>query len=216
MIPPRGLAATLPVVLAPLRPEARALRRGAPGVVVQAGAGRRAVLALRGLPEDVPLVVAGVGGGLDPGLRAGDVVVATHVTGPSGRTACTAPEALVDALRDRGVRAVAGPVVTVTRPALGRARVRLAATGLLIADMESAWLASAAAPRPPAVVRVVLDRSRGSGRWQPPHPWAAWSAASTRLTELAPALLEWAAEVQGGQPASAATPSGSAVATKES
>ena len=72
-----------------------------------------------------------------------------------------------------------------------RRSVALARTGALAVDMESAWLAPAAAGRPFAVVRVVLDT--------PAHEicrslatlaggLAAWRA----LRRAAPALALWA------------------------
>jgi 4-hydroxy-3-methylbut-2-enyl diphosphate reductase len=69
----------------------------------------------------------------------------------------------------------------------GRARAALAATGAVAVDMESAWLAAAAADpdRPLAVVRAVLD---GPGReLADPRP------ALRALRAAAPVLAEWAA-----------------------
>jgi 4-hydroxy-3-methylbut-2-enyl diphosphate reductase len=104
------------------------------------------------------VAVAGVCGALDPGLRAGDVVVATEVVGPEGRTACRGTGPLVAALRRAGLRATAGPVASVDHVVSGADRPALArATGAIAVDMESAWLAAAAEGRPFAVVRVVVD-----------------------------------------------------------
>ena len=56
-----------------------------------------------------------------------------------------------------------GPIVCVSRLALGERRGELHAAGAIAVDMESVWLAPAAGGRPFAVVRVVLD--------SPSHAW---------------------------------------------
>jgi 4-hydroxy-3-methylbut-2-enyl diphosphate reductase len=55
------------------------------------------------------------------------------------------------------MRVRCGPVVSVTRLALGERRAQLRAAGAIAVDMESAWLAAGARGRPFGVVRVVLD-----------------------------------------------------------
>src|SRR5262249_26970830 len=73
------------LAVAPLRVEARPVRRGAPGAeVVVSGFGptraRRAALSVAQRAGDAAAVaVVGFAGGLDPALRPGDVVVATEV-----------------------------------------------------------------------------------------------------------------------------------------
>jgi 4-hydroxy-3-methylbut-2-enyl diphosphate reductase len=61
----------------------------------------------------------------------------------------------------------------------------------LLADMESAWLAPAAAGRPLAVVRVVLDTGRGQLRHPLASPTGALRAARS-LRTAATVLSQWA------------------------
>src|SRR5215468_9509544 len=153
------------LVCSPLRLEARAVRRGLPvpagGSVRVTGYGparsRRQAQALSAADFGV-LAIAGVGGGLTADLAPGDLVVGTEVSDGHGTTRCAAAPLLAGELRRAGLRAVAGPVVTVDRLAGGAAtRQRLAAGGALLADMESAPLAAAAGDRPVAVLRAVSD-----------------------------------------------------------
>ncbi len=113
----------------------------------------------RNTPTDA-VVVAGVAGGLDPSLRPGDVVVASEVRDAHGRVAVRAGAPLVAELRRLGLRVRHGPVLT-RDTLVGGAdeREKLAATGALAVDMESAPLSRAFAARglPVAVVRVVVD-----------------------------------------------------------
>ena len=148
------------VVAAPLRIEARALRRGAPDVrVVRTGMGpdraRHAMARLRVDPA-ARLVVAGFCGALDATLVPGDVVVASELRGAAHRSLEVCQD-LVTALEGQGLRVHVAPLVSVPRIARGAERRALQAGGAHAVDMESAWLAPAAAGRPFAVVRVVLD-----------------------------------------------------------
>jgi 4-hydroxy-3-methylbut-2-enyl diphosphate reductase len=213
------------VVCSPLRPEARAVRRGLGGAgeVRRAGYGprraRRLAQALAG-EEFGLLAVAGTGGGLAPGLAPGDLVVATEVRDLSGRPgagppgpgraddgpaslpspgdacgqgarACPVAPLLAGELRRAGLAVHAGPVATVSRLATGAARGRLAASGALAADLESAHLAAAAGERPLAVIRAVSD--------SPGHPLlgpglvSGGLAALRALRAAAPVLARWAA-----------------------
>jgi 4-hydroxy-3-methylbut-2-en-1-yl diphosphate reductase len=70
---------------------------------------------------------------------------------------CPGMEDLVDLLLRAGLRARVGTIASARRLVVGDARGRLAAAGAIAVDMESAWLAPAAAGRPFAVVRVVVD-----------------------------------------------------------
>jgi 4-hydroxy-3-methylbut-2-enyl diphosphate reductase len=73
----------------------------------------------------------------------------------------------------------------------GAERIALAARGALAADMESTWLAQAAAGRPFAVLRVVLDtpeRELSRPLTTLTGGFAAWRA----LRRAAPALALWA------------------------
>lgn len=195
----RGAAAT---ICAPLRLERAALRarRAGPALrVVRSGMGPlRATefAAARFATADPgePVVVAGIGGGLAPGLRAGDIVVASEVRGVEGQ-AIPVPSAplLADELRRLGLRVHVGPVVSSPVVVDGDARRRLAGTGALAADMESLWLAEAAGARPLAVVRSIVDT--------PEHPlWRAGTlgrgvAGLRALRRAVPALAAWARAV---------------------
>src|SRR5262249_19490956 len=145
-----GPARTL-LVCCPLRLEARAVRRGLPGPasgsVRVTGYGqarsRRQAQALAAADFGA-LAIAGVGGGLTADLAPGDLGVGTEVSDGHGPTRCAAAPLLAGELRRAGLRAVAGPVVTVDRLAGGAAtRQRLAAGGALLAGLESAPLAPA-------------------------------------------------------------------------
>ena len=145
-------------VLTPLRLEAHAVRKA--GVeAVRTGMGPRAArrAAARLDTVDGALAVMGFGGGLQDGLVAGDLVVATEVRGPAGTQPLPGAELLAGMLRRAGLRVHTGPVASRARLVTGAARERLAASGALAVDMESAWLVPAAAGRPVAVVRAIVD-----------------------------------------------------------
>jgi uridine phosphorylase len=113
------------VVAAPLRIEARALRRGAPDVrVVRTGMGpdraRHAMARLRVDPA-ARLVVAGFCGALDATLVPGDVVVASELRGAAHRSLEVCQD-LVTALEGQGLRVRVAPLVSVPRIARGAER----------------------------------------------------------------------------------------------
>ena len=150
------------ILLAPLRIEARAVAPalGAGSTLQRAGMGpkrARAAAARAARTAADAVAVAGFCGALDPALQPGDLVVATEVRGPAGTVACPTAALLAGALRRRGLTVHEGPVVSTTRLVRGDERARLAATGAIACDMESAWLADGAAGRPLAVVRAVVD-----------------------------------------------------------
>jgi 4-hydroxy-3-methylbut-2-en-1-yl diphosphate reductase len=149
------------VLAVPLRFEARALRRGAPAAaVVHTGMGRRGARRAAGRVGHVPgnvVAVTGFAGALSAELRPGDVVVATEVRGADDPVECAAAELVASMLRRAGLRVHTGPIVSVPRVAFGEERRRLAATGALAVDMESAWIARGCAGRPWAVVRTIVD-----------------------------------------------------------
>ena len=127
------------LVCAPLRVEARALRRGLRRAggdgsrVIRTGygpgrSGRRA--ADIGASSFGMMAVAGVAGGLVPGLEPGDLVVATEVGGAGApAVACPSAPLLAGELRRAGLRARTGKIVTVDHLADGADRARLADDG---------------------------------------------------------------------------------------
>ena len=183
------------LVIAPLRIECVAVRRGLPGaLVLHSGMGaaraRSTALAAARIPA-AAVAVAGFCGAVVGGLRAGDVVVASEVRGPAGVTACESGP-LVAALAALGiVRVQVGPVVSADHLVRGAERAMLAGEGALAVDMESAWLAPAAAGRPFAVLRVVLD-TPAREIYRPLVTLAGGLAAWRALRRAAPALALWA------------------------
>ena len=183
------------LVIAPLRIERAAMRRGLPGsLVLRSGMGaaraRSAALVAARIPADA-VAVAGFCGAVIGGLQAGDVVVASEVRGPEGVTVCHA-RPLVAALAAVGIERIrVGPVASVDHFVHGAEREVLAGEGALAVDMESAWLAPAAGGRPFAVLRVVLDRPAREIH----RPLATLSGGLTAwraLRRSAPALALWA------------------------
>ncbi len=183
------------LVIAALRLECAAVRRGLPrALVLRSGMGaaraRSAALVAAGIPADA-VAVAGFCGAVAEGLRAGDVVVASEVRGPEGVTACESGP-LVAALAALGITRVRiGPVVSADYVVRGAERAVLAGKGALAADMESAWLAPAAAGKPLAVLRVVLD-TPAREIYRPLATLAGGFAAWRALRRAAPALALWA------------------------
>ena len=184
------------LVFTPLRVERIAVRRALPGVrVVRCGMGAaRARRAAAAVAPAGAVAVAGLCGAVDPGLRAGDVIVASEVRGPQGTLLCST-EGLVEALTVLGLDRVAvGPVASTRHVVYGSRRRALATQGVLGADMESVWLAAAAGDAPFAVLRVVLDAPGHEAQ----RPLAALSAAPRAwlaLRRAAPALTSWAASI---------------------
>lgn len=186
------------LVLAPMGSEARALAAGlicADALVHRSGIGprraRRSAARLAALPAEA-VAISGLAGALHEGLEPGDVVVADQLMRRGGErvATCTAPEALAAMLRGRGLRVRIGAIVSVRSPVVGVARRTLGETGALVVDMESVWLAPAAAGRPLAVARVVLD----SPRRELANPWQTLNGlrrAISTLTIVAAALGEW-------------------------
>ena len=198
------------LVCAPLRLEARAVRRGlrdaaqqtapragqGPAQVMATGYGPRRASAREAMLRDQPftaMAIAGMGGGLSADLRPGDLVVASEVSDGHTVIPCASAALLAGELRRAGLRVRVGRVVTVDHLVRGSERERLAATGALVVDMESAVLARAADGRPLAVVRAVSDT--------PDRPLASPGALGGGLAALrslraaGPALARWAAAV---------------------
>ena len=187
------------VVLAPLRLEALAVRRGLrdpASRVVRTGMGpARARARAEQLADDRHewhVAVAGVCGGVDPGLRPGDVVVASAVRSADGsQRELPGAAVLANAVRGLGLRCVTGTVLSVER--LERTALRAAAghDGIVAVDMESAWLAAAAGDSPLAVLRVVADAD-GRSVYHP-RTLVDGARALSVLRRTARALEEWAA-----------------------
>ena len=189
------------VICAPLRVEAQALRRGLRRAggdstrVIRTGYGpdrsRRRAADISASPFG-SMAVAGVGGGLVPGLEPGDLVVATEA-GRAGAPAVPCPSAplLAGELRRAGLRARTGKIVTVDHLAGQADRSRLAGDGAVAADMESAPLAAAAAGHPVAVIRAISDTPDRPLL----HPGIVTGglAALRSLRAVGPVLERWAA-----------------------
>jgi 4-hydroxy-3-methylbut-2-enyl diphosphate reductase len=185
------------LVVAALRLEALALRRGSPHLRVErcglgASRARRAATRLRGDPARA-LLVAGVCGALDARLAVGDVVVASELRTTDGGCRRLEADALYESLADLGVRVRVAPLLSTPRLVHGAARERLAEGGARAVDMESWWLAEAAGERPFGVVRVVADG--------PDHELLRPGAVTRGLralrvlSALAPGLQRWGAAV---------------------
>jgi 4-hydroxy-3-methylbut-2-enyl diphosphate reductase len=187
---------TSPVVCTPLRAERLALgRRHGAAEVLRTGFGpRRSRAAARRIAAGGPrpVLVAGLAGALDAGLRPGDVVVANEVRG-DGCEPVAVPTAapLAAALRRVGLHVHVGPVFSSPSVVDGARRAELARTGALAVDMESAWLAGAAAGGPFAVVRAVVDTPEAP--LYRPATVVHGLTALRSLRRAAPALHEWLA-----------------------
>ncbi len=191
-----------PVFLAPLRLEALAVRRGAPGVRVERiGMGPdRATSARvrlsRLLPAGQPVVLFGVAGALECGLKPGDVVVASELGSLGSDETTELPDAadvaqvLRRALTSRTTTVHVAPVVCSAKVIHGDAeRQKAAARGAVAVDMESLWCAPLGRGRPFAVVRTILDvPGRELVSWRT-LPGAA--SALSSLARAARALRGW-------------------------
>jgi 4-hydroxy-3-methylbut-2-enyl diphosphate reductase len=151
------------VVAAALRAEYAALRGQVGGATLErCGMGLTRVHQwlprLEALAPDA-VVVAGVAGGLSPELQAGDIIVASEVRDVTGRTVMRAAGPLVAELRNRGFRVHTGPMISTDHIVNGPERAKLAETGALAVDMESAAIVRAmkSSGVPVAVVRVIVD-----------------------------------------------------------
>jgi 4-hydroxy-3-methylbut-2-en-1-yl diphosphate reductase len=181
------------LVLAPLRIEASAVRRGltkSTSHVLHTGMGATRARKSVGKSQQNPfgaVVVMGTAAGLGDDLSAGDLVVASEVT--DGETTVELPGAdlLAAELRRAGLTARAGRVITVQKLVKSSERSRLAADGYLAADMETAALLGAADGRPMAVIRAVSDGGFGPGMV------GGGLAALRSLRKAAPVAEKWAA-----------------------
>ena len=140
-----------------------------------------------------PILVAGVGGGLAPGVASGDVVVATEVRRDGRSYPCASGPLLAAALRRTGAPVHLGPIAGHHGVAGGADRAVLAAAGALAVDMESAALAELAGGLPFAVLRVIVDTA-DQPLLAPGTPLRGVRALRT-LRRTAPAVRDWAAAV---------------------
>jgi 4-hydroxy-3-methylbut-2-enyl diphosphate reductase len=190
-----------PLLVAPLAFERLIVRSAAPSLVVRgSGLGprraRRASRRLARAPGSV-LVVVGFCGALEPDEQPGGLIVASEVRHPSGAVVpCGALGQLLAALERGGLRARCGPMASVERLARGPERERLRAQGAIAVDMESAWLAPAAAGRPFGVLRAVVDTP---GR-ELTRPWLTVAGGVRAIGSLRAAARALAGMPRGQSP----------------
>jgi 4-hydroxy-3-methylbut-2-enyl diphosphate reductase len=181
------------LVLAPLRLEANAVRRGLTQPASRVlhtgmGATRARKSAGQGTPHPFgAMIVMGTAAGLSDDLSPGDLVVASEVTDGETTVALPGADLLAAELRRAGLPARAGRLITVQKLVKSAQRARLAADGYLAADMESAALLGAADGRPAAVIRAVSDAGFGPGMV------GGGIAALRSLRKAAPVAEKWAA-----------------------
>jgi 4-hydroxy-3-methylbut-2-enyl diphosphate reductase len=191
---------TAVLIAVPLRLEELLVRSAARGArVCRTGMGprnaRTAARVLLNEPGDALLVV-GFCGGLDDQSRPGEVVIAEEVLAAADeghtpdRVACAGAKDLAMALASAGLPVRSGPIVSVSRLALGERRAQLRAGGAIAVDMESVWLAPGAGARPFGVLRVVLD-SPSHELLRPQAALAAVRAGRALRRAAAAALHEW-------------------------
>ncbi|WP_116998678.1 4-hydroxy-3-methylbut-2-enyl diphosphate reductase [Desertimonas flava] len=157
-------------VLAPMRIEHVAIKRGATSATVlrtgmgpakasafAAGEGRRRI------DPAGPIAVVGVAGALSDDLKPGDIIVADSLVSTDGKISVDLPGAplVASALAAAGITSRIGPLSCAHVIIKGDARDKLAASGAIAVEMESAWLADGLGAteggRPFAVVRVIID-----------------------------------------------------------
>ncbi len=158
------------LVAAPLRLEAMLISSAARGAFVRkTGMGPHHARAAAGelaAHTAARMLVLGFCGGLDEQSVPGEVIVADEVYAAvdegheEQRVRCEMAGDLLVRLAGRGMKVRVGNVVCVSKLALGKRRSELHVGGAIAVDMESVWLAPAAATRPFGVVRVVLDSPR--------------------------------------------------------
>jgi 4-hydroxy-3-methylbut-2-enyl diphosphate reductase len=185
------------VVAAALWVEARTLRSGAPAIrVLRTGMGpahaRRAAERLRIDPAR-HLAIAGLCGAADPELQPGDVLVASELRRVGASNIVLETERMERALACLGVRSKTGVLHSSEGFVRGARRGELFCEGVAAVDMESAWLAEAAAGRPLAVLRVVVDTAQRE--LLRPSMLRDGFHALRVLRTVAPALQIWATGV---------------------
>ncbi|HMD57044.1 MAG TPA: hypothetical protein VKG82_06190, partial [Solirubrobacteraceae bacterium] len=146
------------LLAAPLRVEAVLIASAARGTsILKTGMGpARARASAGALRWDAAraLLVVGFCGGLDEESAPGEVIIPEQVYPagdeghPEGPVSCDLAPALVSRLAGRGLKLRNGPIVCVSRIAVGERREQLLADGAIAVDMESVWLAEGARGRP--------------------------------------------------------------------
>jgi 4-hydroxy-3-methylbut-2-en-1-yl diphosphate reductase len=184
---------TAPAVIAtPLRTEYAAVHGGVTGArVARSGRGPRRSMDWSITRGQGPVLVAGVAGALQPGLRPGDLVVADEVTDGNGRLPIESAPLLAGALRRRCLRVHVGALLGSATLATGAARRRMAAHGCLAVDTETWQLAAGAGGHPFAAVRAIVDTP--TDPLVSPATVTRGLAALRSLRAAAPALDEWVA-----------------------
>jgi 4-hydroxy-3-methylbut-2-enyl diphosphate reductase len=188
------------VLAVPLRIEAALIASAARGARIHRtgmGPGRSRASAGRLLGEGAtPLVVVGFCGGLDAESVPGEVIIPEHVYAARDEqhedapVRCDLAAQLVTRLAGRGLKLRSGPIVCVSKLAVGERRAQLLRAGAIAVDMESVWLAPAAEDGSFGVVRVVLD-SPSHELFQVRSVGGALRAARA-LRSVAGALHDWA------------------------
>jgi 4-hydroxy-3-methylbut-2-enyl diphosphate reductase len=175
-----------------LRVERLAVRRTAGSRVVRTGMGprRATAAAARHLSGVGPVAMLGVASGVAPQVQVGDIVVANEVRGAGTVVACPSAPILAGALRRAGFRVHVGPLVTRGHLVRGDERARLAQSGALAVDMETAPVATAVGDRPFVAVRVISDTA-AAPLLHPAIVRNGWRALRT-LRRLVPVVEEWA------------------------
>jgi len=101
----------------------------------------------------------GVAGGLAPGLRTGDLVIASELRCTESSKSRSLPWVgpLAAEFRRAGLGVLTGPLVSSPRYVGGCERDALAASGAVAVDMESAWVMASLPKNPLAVIRSISD-----------------------------------------------------------
>ncbi|MBC3841592.1 1-hydroxy-2-methyl-2-butenyl 4-diphosphate reductase [Streptacidiphilus sp. 4-A2] len=136
-------------------PGVRLLRTG----MVRSGPDAPSAGNWRGGVRPRAFLFAGFGAAVGPGIRPGEIVVATQVRDTLGEPV-QLPGAgrLADALSHTGMTVRSGPLYTADRIVRGAERAALHADGVLCVDMEtSAALRELPEGVPAAAVRVIVD-----------------------------------------------------------
>lgn len=186
------------VVCAPLAVEAWAVRRGlasaSPDVtVVRAGMrlGRMGDVASELAAYDA-VAVAGLGGAFDPSLRPGAVLVATEVLTGGRRLPCAGADLLAGELASEGLDVTTGPLLTTARIVWNLARAPSGDARAV--DLEAGPLMAAAAGRPAAAVRVIVDTP--DRPLLSPATLTGGPAALRALRRVGPALVRWSEAIE--------------------